>query len=371
MAFHNSEQYANSFDNINAALSTSYNMISPLNTSMPNEHHSVQTYGYSNNFYSQSIPNFLYQSSTSTCTQSDDSGYYRAKSTIPRPSSNANDSQCFFRTKAMPSYSNVYPAQLQLPTSKSLSSINLQRTASTSIRITPSLIKPCPNRINDTCQCKSTLRQCKAAQGIWSKCYRICPDVYHELMDNHREIEVTYFDCLYTNLCEYFRYETDSDRVPTKLDISEAIQYFGGFIVNDKEDLMIDRCHFIEFWKWFRGACLIIKDIYRLWDNKFPLQLNLFMTRTQCQNTLQVTPTGTLIMRLSQSQPNGLILCYSEPTMNRNANIRNVLFVRHSPQQYATKGMKEPTDLNTLIRNFAKLKFVYSPSRIYKKSHVF
>eukprot|EP00483_Globobulimina_turgida_P009038 UN09056 len=125
--------------------------------------------------------------------------------------------------------------------------------------------------------------------------------------------------------------------MPQKYEICESIKYFGGFAINKNNDIVIDRCHFVLFWRWYRGITDIIKDIYNLYDSKFPFRLDLFINRQECQSILEAAPAGTFVLRLSQSQMNGLVLSYSEPTFNRNITIKHLLLIRQSQQNYITK----------------------------------
>eukprot|EP01084_Bolivina_argentea_P029603 54964_1 len=129
-----------------------------------------------------------------------------------------------------------------------------------SINIDISAIQQCPNMVHGKCYCRDTLSQSKEAQNVWSGCYRI--NISNtEYQYDHRDIDIAYFDGLYGKLCEYFQLKVNSDRIPSKEKISDAILVFGGFVLNDKnEDIMIDRCNFMVFWKWFAGTCSIIKD---------------------------------------------------------------------------------------------------------------
>ena len=166
------------------------------------------------------------------------------------------------------------------------------------IKIRSSMIPPCPNLVNKKCRCKEILQQNPSAQKIWGGCYRIKITNKDQHYDN-REIDIAYFDGLYGGLCKYFQYEVDTDRVPTKKDISLILKNHKGFTVDEnnsmgatKNTMVIDRCHFVEFWKWFRGCCDIIKDIYRVWDTQYPFQMDLFVNRKKCEQVLQDTPDG-------------------------------------------------------------------------------
>eukprot|EP01083_Nonionella_stella_P175642 612262_1 len=238
-----------------------------------------------------------------------------------------------------------------------------------------SMIAHCPNMVNNKCRCAHILRQNIPAHKIWSA----IPECYHMTIFNDfqylddRQIDMVFFDGLYIELCEYFKSEVGSSRTPSELELSEVIRNFGG-VSTSANDLLIDRCNFLSFWKWFRGAVAIVKDLYTVWDTKFPFQMNLFMDRNTCDSLLEGTPQGTSILRASQSQPNGVVLSYSETTFNRATSIRHVLLIRKSEQQYVTKtnrNSNRSSSLNQLIRTFVKLKFVYTPTYIYKKNQVF
>eukprot|EP01084_Bolivina_argentea_P051740 95169_1 len=228
-------------------------------------------------------------------------------------------------------------------------------------------LKGCPNMAHDKCQCKALLYQNVNAQVVWSQCYRFRMNNKNYATDN-REIEVSYFEGLYQGLCSYLRQEIDSDRMPTKRDISIVMQKFGGF-TSEKGELIMDRCHFISFWKWFEGACNILKDVYNLWDSKYPFQINIFMDRKECEEILNLMEDGTFLVRLS-SRPNALVVSYVEQMFDHTNKIRHLLFIRKSSDCYTVKTNKnshKSAEINKLIRAFGKLQSIYTPKCIYKK----
>eukprot|EP01084_Bolivina_argentea_P082100 148679_1 len=262
--------------------------------------------------------------------------------------------------------SSTTPRSLRLP------NLTVQRlnTTSTTVSIIQKL-KPCPHMVHNKCKCKALLAQNEAAMRVWKDCRRTGITNRNYARD-HREIEVAYFEGLYTGLCEYMTHTIRSKRVPGKRDISDVVQQFGAFTL-DSGEVVIDRCHFISFWRWFRGSCQILKDIYNLWDTKYPFQLNLFMSRKQCEEILRVTSHGTFLVRLSSRQ-NALVVSYSEQTFDGSTKIRHILLIRKSLNNYMAKTNKNShkcTEINKLIRSFAKLLFIYTPNCIYKKNHVF
>ena len=176
---------------------------------------------------------------------------------------------------------------------KNNNSFGSNHSENNGVKIRSSMIPPCPNLVNKKCRCKDILQQNHSAQKIWSGCYRIRIANKAQQFDN-REIDIAYFDGLYGKLCKFFQYEVDTDRVPTKKDMASILKSHKGFIIDTKNTMVIDRCHFVDFWKWFRGCCDIIKDVYRLWDTDYPFQMNLFVDRKKCQEILQSTPDGML-----------------------------------------------------------------------------
>ena len=80
------------------------------------------------------------------------------------------------------------------------------------------------------------------------------------------------------------------------------------------------------------------------------------------------------MLRLSQSHENGLVLSYKDASYSRQVRIRNILLIRQGANRYVTKtnhNSTQSSSLPQLIRAFVKLQFVYTPTQIYKKNHVF
>lgn len=168
-------------------------------------------------------------------------------------------------------------------------SSNQSNSSSTAPELRPSDLKPCPNLINGECRCRELLRQNPSALQVWSGCYRI------SLKKQDRDIDIAFFDGLYAKLCKYLQYTVDSDRIPSKREITEVLRHFGGFSIDSNDNIVIDRCHFLTFWKWFSACCEMMRDdLFHLWDTKFPFGLNPFLSRSQCQSILESTPQGTV-----------------------------------------------------------------------------
>lgn len=185
-------------------------------------------------------------------------------------------------------------AELKVNQSMNVRNNNNRNGNNNGLKIRSSDIASCPNLVNQKCRCKDILQQNPSAQKIWSGCYRVSITNKNQHYDN-REIDIAFFDGLYHGLCKYFQYEVDTDRIPSKKDIAIIIKNHKGFVIDGKNGLGIDRCHFVEFWKWFRGCCDIVKDIYRVWDTQFPFQMEIFVNRKKCQQLLQDTPDGIYI----------------------------------------------------------------------------
>ena len=80
------------------------------------------------------------------------------------------------------------------------------------------------------------------------------------------------------------------------------------------------------------------------------------------------------MLRLSHSSKNGLVLSYTEPVFNQTKCVRHILLIRQSSDSYVTKtnqNSHKSSSLNKLIRSFVKLQFVYTPTVLYKKNHIF
>ena len=192
---------------------------------------------------------------------------------------------------------NNNESSAELKVNQSMNVRNNSNRSGNGLKIRSSDVATCPNLVNKKCRCKEILQQNPSAQKIWSGCYRVSIANKNQHYDN-REIDIAFFDGLYHGLCKYFQYEVDTDRIPTKKDIAIIIKNHKGFVIDGKNGLGIDRCHFVEFWKWFRGCCDIVKDIYRVWDTQYPFQMEIFVNRKKCEQVLQDTPDGMYILLL-------------------------------------------------------------------------
>ena len=250
------------------------------------------------------------------------------------------------------------------------------------------MIQPCGNMVNKKCMCDQILLQNKDANKIWSNCHHIHIRNKYKSHDN-RQIILVYFDALFFELSQYFKQQTGTTRMPSTKDIAQSILDFGGFCVDNNHDIVIDRCHFIQFWRWYRGAVSIIQQNATLWSTRFPFQIDLFMDRQQSSKILVNMPEGmwlyvnqfgiarhrlmfigTFILRLSRSKLNGLVISYLKKEFDGQLSVRNILLNRQFDGKYVANGSRAMT-LAQLIRSFVKLKYIYTPNYIYNKSHLF
>ena len=133
------------------------------------------------------------------------------------------------------------------------------------------------------------LKQHKRASRIWQGCYRINVS---EINQSINDCEIAYFDGMYGKLCEYFKSGVDTDRIPQKSIISTALMHFGGFVIGYNDDIVIDRCHFLRFWKWYQGITEIVTDLHNLWDLHCPFKMDLFIDRRATEDILATAPIG-------------------------------------------------------------------------------
>jgi len=190
------------------------------------------------------------------------------------------------------------------------------------------------------------------------------------LARDNRELRVAFFDGLYAKLCQYFTSTVCAERVPSKHAMSATLSAFGGFAMEENEDAMvIDRCNFLAFWRWFRGCCAVMSDLAALWD---AFELDLLVSRRECEERLRASREGTFLLRLSRTRQSALVISYIS-----SAKVKHILLTRQSKDSYVTKTnandgfAHRTTSIPQLIRAFVKLQFVYTPQCVYKKSHVF
>ena len=77
-------------------------------------------------------------------------------------------------------------------------------------------------------------------------------------------------------------------------------------------------------------------DLTALWDS---FQLDPFVSRRECQDTLRSTPEGTFMLRLSHTKQRALVICYKETSLSSAPAIKHFLLTRQA---------------------FVKLQFVYT-----------
>eukprot|EP01083_Nonionella_stella_P008145 23511_1 len=205
-------------------------------------------------------------------------------------------------------------------------------------------------------------------------------------------INAAFFYGLYPKLCEYFMDITGSPRCPTTNDLQSAFMVHGAEANKYKNDentyLSIDKANFVSFWKWFKASCLIVKELRYLWDHSnanhhpmhsnkrkcvhYGLGLNFFCQRSKCEIHLLQSAEGTFTLRLSASVSGGVVLSYVEHhymDINHKKICKHVILIRQRDGMYLCN--KKRLSLHDIIRNFVKLKYLYTPNRPILKNKIF
>ena len=234
---------------------------------------------------------------------------------------------------------------------------------------------------------------------------------------NQNENDTIYFYNLYPKLCEYFMDIVHSTRYPTTNDLRPIFIKHGAQITgNNSQYLTISKLNFIQFWSWYKECCEIIKELRYLWDpngDKYSnspssskssspsavkrqnsdsksktdktrgkkdknviegLGLNFFCQRQVCEENLLQSIDGTFGLRLSSSIIGGVVLSYVENNyndINNKRGCKHVILIRQQNQQNMYSCNKKILSLHDIIRNFVKLKFLYTPNRPIPKEKIF
>jgi len=227
------------------------------------------------------------------------------------------------------------------------------------------------------------------AYNTWIACL-------HDTHSHSAEPSV-FFYALYPKLCEYFKDTVQSTRYPTPNDLRPIFLRHGAVsnkYQNESSNtwLSMNKANFILFWLWFKDCCEIIKDLRYLWDpnldantstqtaadakavnNDGNVGLNLFCPREVCENNLLQSIEGTFGLRLSSSMRGGLVLSYVENNysdVHQKRGCKHVILIRQQ-QKAMYLCHKKVLSLHDIIRNFVKLKFLYTPNRPVPKEKLF
>ena len=104
------------------------------------------------------------------------------------------------------------------------------------------------------------------------------------------------------------------------------------------------------------------------------LGLNFFCQRQVCEANLLQSIDGTFGLRLSSSIIGGVVLSYVENNyndINNKRGCKHVILIRQQNQKNMYLCNKKILSLHDIIRNFVKLKFLYTPNRPIPKEKIF
>eukprot|EP00485_Elphidium_margaritaceum_P007064 CAMPEP_0202703394 /NCGR_PEP_ID=MMETSP1385-20130828/16246_1 /ASSEMBLY_ACC=CAM_ASM_000861 /TAXON_ID=933848 /ORGANISM="Elphidium margaritaceum" /LENGTH=520 /DNA_ID=CAMNT_0049361247 /DNA_START=75 /DNA_END=1637 /DNA_ORIENTATION=+ len=217
------------------------------------------------------------------------------------------------------------------------------------------------------------------AYNIWIACL------------THHKDEVIFVCVLYPYLCGFFSDVVGSKRCPTQNDLQPVLKRHGAVVnvpmsakaaEHANTFVCINKNNFLSFWKWFKECCQIIRDLRHLWDSSKDaatqsssqhsggggggLGLNFFCTRQACEHNLLQSEDGTFCLRLSATICGGMVLSYVD---NNSKKCKHVILVRQENGMYQCN--HKTLLLHHIIRNFVKLKFLYTPNRLIAKEKVF
>lgn len=193
--------------------------------------------------------------------------------------------------------------------------------------------------------------------------------------------ESIFFNALYPKLCQYFADIVGSNRYPTPSELLTVFIKHGA--VANKTYFSIDRVRFMSFWNWFKACSAIIKELRYLWGTNAlkkcqksgiinGLGIDFFCQRGKCEENLLKSVEGTFGLRLSATICGGVVLSYVEhkyQDVHQKKKCKHVILIRQSPGMYLCN--KKVMSLHDIIRNFVKLKFLYTPNRPIPKNKIF
>ena len=170
---------------------------------------------------------------------------------------------------------------------------------------------------------------------------------------------------LYPHLITDFINLTECKRKQPTLQQIETFFARHGGKYNNNDPYIWDHS-FDIFCEWFFGMCWIIKDIRPMYDRDEDYLICLFYTRNTAQECLISQPEGTFILRLASRQ-DGLVITYKNP----QSKIQHVLLTRVGDERYKVGKSDKLTFLFNLIRPWTKLKYLYTPNKLIRKTFVF
>ena len=101
------------------------------------------------------------------------------------------------------------------------------------------------------------------------------------------------------------------------------------------------------------------------------LGLDLFCQRDQCEGNLLQSAEGTFALRLSSRISGGLVLSYVDHViadLSHKRECKHVILIRQKAGMYLCN--KKTLSLHDIIRNFVKLKSLWTPHRHIPKNKI-
>jgi len=130
---------------------------------------------------------------------------------------------------------------------------------------------------------------------------------------------------------------------------------------------------FSRFWsQWFYPFCLTICTIRLMWEQKEPKLIHGLISKQEAENQLQNTPSGTFLIRMSDSQPGCFSLMFFD-TSSRNHRVRYLLIQPTGSGDFelsAGTNMKKAS-LSDIVLSLKKLKQLHSSNGLFEKQDAF
>jgi len=130
---------------------------------------------------------------------------------------------------------------------------------------------------------------------------------------------------------------------------------------------------FSRFWsQWFYPFCLTICSIRLMWEQKEPKLIHGLISKQEAETQLQNTPSGTFLIRMSDSQPGCFSLMFFD-TSSRNPRVRYLLIQPTGSGDFelsAGTNMKKAS-LSDIVLSLKKLKQLHTSNGLVGKREAF